>query len=498
MPKKDPKLDPSTVSAAYAASEAYWAQVSTILDGTEAMRTAGERYLPQHTNEKEQRYLERLESAVLYNATELTLESWVGRPFSDPINVGEDVPDEVQAYLEDVDLQGNAAGVFARNWFREGLAKGLAHVLVDFPAMEDEEVSVRSRADDLRENRRPYWCFVQPENLIFASAVVENGREVLTHVRIKETEVSRVGFCEEIEHRIRIWDRILPGEMPDRPELAGLEPGVYVSLWALRRAGKSRRAEWELVENPRLVGIPEIPLVTFYAHREELMKGRSPLEGLVDLNIRHWQSLSDQINILTAGRFPLLALSGGSEEDSIITIGPWKVLFTPDPKGKFYYVEHSGAAIGAGRDDLQDLEEKMAAYGADFLRKKPGSLTATARALDSAEATSPLQDAVIIFNDALSRVMEYMAMWEGRDELGTISVSSDFGPEEFVRGDVDAIKEARKLRDLSRRRFLEELKRRGALADEFDFDENDRELEDETGEIGGEAISGDIDPEAEE
>lgn len=484
------EADPSTRSAAYMRMFPVWEKIDTVLAGSQAMRDAGERYLPRHEHEKDKRYQDRRASAVLYNATKQTLDSWVGRPFSDPVQIGEDVSEEVKAWLDDVDLQGNAVGVFARTWFREGLAKGLAHVLVDSPDFGDDD-RPRTVADDVRENARPYWSFIRPENLIFASSVVEQGKEILTHARIREQVVSRVGFGEDVVDRIRIFDRVFEGTS------GGDEAGVYYSIWEHQKDERGKRS-WVQVQPPRKIGIGVIPIVTFYASRVGFMEADSPIEDLADLNIRHWQSYSDQINILTASRFPMLALSGGTDEDATRSIGPWSLLYTADAKGKFYYVEHEGAAIAAGRTDLKDLEEQMASYGADYLRKRSGSATATARALDSAEATSPLQDAVVRFNDAMQTAFDLMGAWRAIDDMGTISVAVDFGPESVVRDDLSSLVEARKLGDLSRADFLAELRRRGVLGDEFDQDENARHREEEAGEVSGEVHDTDIDPEAEE
>lgn len=469
------KNDPSTTSLNYDAMAPVWAKVSTILAGTEAMRAAGTAYLPQHENEKHQRYRDRLESTTLKNTSALTLDSWVGRPFSDPVVIDEEIPSPLVEDMDDVDLQGNNVSVFCREWFKEGLSKAFAHVLVDHPQRRGDQ-AVRTLADDRRENLRPYWSLIRPENLIFASADVVNGREVLTHVRIHEVEVMRDGFAEIEVERIRVFDRVTG--MADGRE----DVGVFFSTWIKRRDAKKGENEWTLEMPPQRMDIDEIPLVTFYADRKGLMIGKSPLEDLVDLNIEHWQSRSDQRSILTMGRFPMLAVSGlDSDEAETVVVGPKQVLATESDKAKWYYVEPTGKAIEAGEKDLDRLERCMAEYGADFLRKRESGATATARVLDSAEATSPLQDAALRFVDAMNRALDLSAKWR-KLEVPTgagLSVVVDFGPEDFFPGDMDTLTKARAARDISRGAYLNELKRRGALDEEFDPKENERELEEE-------------------
>jgi hypothetical protein len=462
-----------------------WDRIQTVLNGTHAMRKAGEKYLPRYEAEMDKAYKARREGAVLFNVTDRTLKSWVGRPFSDPVKIGEDVPEDVKELLKDIDMQGNDVAVFARNWFSEGLAKAFAHVLIEMPRPDDpEDGRKRSKADDIEDGVRPFWSLIAPENLIFASGVMVGSREVLTHARIKESVMVREGWEEVEVKRIRVYDRD--------------EKGVYYSLYELQNEGQDDE-KWVEKKGKTPLDIERIPIVTFYADRQGLMFGKSPIEDLADLNIAHWQSNSDQNNILTVSRFPILAASGITKEESKIALGPRVLLYSANQEAKFYYVEHKAASIGAGRQNLLDLEEQMAEYGADFLRKRPGNVTATARALDSAEATSPLQDAAWRFNDALEQAMDLMAEWLGVEEVGTLTVPVDFGPEDVHREDLDAVKEARRMRDLSREKYLAELKRRGVLVDEFDEEENIRELKAEDSMVfDGAAQNGDINPEDDE
>ena len=472
MPTEDKKdrNDPSNVSLAYEKMLPQWTKVSSLLGGTPAMRDAGPVYLPQHDEESDIAYQERLERNVLLNLTELTLNSWVGRPFSDPVKLNEDVPSQIVDLTTNIDLQGNNIDVVAREWFKSGLSKSFSHVLVDFPRPRDtmeEEGRPRTLEDDRAENLRPYWVTIKPEDLLFAHAVMIDGREVLTQIRIWEQVVEMDGFLEVVIPQIRI-----------------ITPGT-VQIYRIQKT-RNGKEEWVVVDEYNF-DLDFIPLVTFYSDREGFMVGKSPLSDLADLNISHWQSNADQISILTVSRFPILAGSGVDNDDNKVLIGPRKMLATTNPQGKFYYVEHTGQAISAGRENLMDLQEQMMEYGAEFLKKRPGNQTATARALDSAEATSPLQDSIVRFMDAVDLALDYMAAWLNLESGGTVEITTDFGPNETETADLNALKAARDRRDISRAKYLVELHRRGVLADDFDFEANAEEIEEERAEFSGEA-----------
>ena len=122
---KDPK-SPATTSAAYDHMMPSWSKIQTVLDGTESMRNAGQTFLPQHFGESDKSYNERLARTTLLNMTKLTLNSWVGRPFSKPIAFT-DVAPAIEELFENIDLLGNDIQVFCRDWYSDGSGKAYSH-----------------------------------------------------------------------------------------------------------------------------------------------------------------------------------------------------------------------------------------------------------------------------------------------------------------------------------------------------------------------------------
>lgn len=451
--KKDPK-SPATTSYAYDSMVPSWRRINTLLAGTDAMREAGQEYLPKHEAESDQNYNERLSRTTLFNMTELTLHSLVGKVFSTPVRLTDDVPERMKTLADDIDLQGNNITVVAREWFKTAVRGAFGFILVDMPALSEEERANRTREDDMREQRRPYWSVVAPENVIFASTEIVNGVERFTHVRILEVDVERDGFAEVIKNRIRV-----------------LEPGIW-QVWEERKIDKSNKVEWVMVGSGT-TSLDEVNIIPFYADRTGPLTGKPPLEDLSHLNIRHWQSTSDQINVLTVARFPMLAASGvSSTEGAGQRIGPRQFLGMKDPAGRYYYVEHTGKAIGAGHTDILDLEEKMASYGAEFLKRKTGNATATARALDSAETVSPLQDLAMRGEDALNSAWALTARWMGEENPGKLVVNTDFGPTDSQGEELERLADDRKRGDISYADYIHELQRRGVLSEDFDPKEN--------------------------
>lgn len=463
------KNQPSATSDGYDCMSDTWSMVDDLLGGTRAMRDAAETYLPRHEGETQRQYFERLNVNTLYNMFEETLGSLTGRVFAGPVQLSDDVPEVLQELAENMDGQGTDITIFARRWFRTGLAKAFAHVLVDFPSLpkaEDGTEMTRTAADEI--GLRPYAKVLTPECVLFLGTEIIDGVEVCTEARILETVVERDGWLEVCIPQIRV-----------------LRPGS----WQLFRLVEKKKDTWQLTDEGT-TSLDRVPLVTFYAgERCGPQEAKPPLIDLAYLNVAHWQSTSDQRVATTVARFPMLAGAGTAapgatpEEDpnGSPTVGPKQFMETSKPDAKFYFVEHTGKALESGRNDLQDLEQQMAAYGAEFLRKKPGSTTATERALDSAENSSDLEAMALVFRDSLENVMQLMAEWMKLDDGGSVVLQTDFteAPSNEAPA-LDTLNKARAQRDLTRKTYLSELKRRNILSDEVDIEAEDSAAQDET------------------
>jgi Domain of unknown function (DUF4055) len=425
------------------------------------MREAGQEYLPKHPAESSHAYKDRLETDVLINLTQIICDAWVGKPFSEPLDISDDVPTEIQNLFPNIDLAGNEFSVFLRQVFREGLLKSLVHVLVEYPRKNPRaDGQPRTLEDDLNDNLRPYLVYVQPENLIFAAAENVNGVERLTQVRILETitTIPDGQWLEKVQNQVRVLTR------------------GHCQIWKEYEDPNTHKKSYKL-DDEWDYDLDVIPLVTFYTERTGLMTSRSPLIELGYLNVRHWQSESDQIAILTVTRFPMLSARGIVSDDQIV-VGPNNILSVTDSQGGFSYVEHTGKAISAGRQELQDIEMFCAGYGAVFLQKRPGGASATARSLDDAAITSPLQDLARRFDDFVKQILNLIGAWIGikPDAVGTVKVTSDFQFSDDDTAALQALLGTRQNKDLSRKYYLKALEQQEILPSDFDYADNDKQL----------------------
>jgi hypothetical protein len=448
------KADVSTPSLAYQEMQSDLELVNALMGGTETMRAAGQKYLPKEPKESKDAYNNRLMRSVLFNAFSDTVQKLVGKPFSKSVTIKDTTPENIKTWSEDIDRCGSNITSFAREVFRSGLIDGLTHILVDYPQKKAENLSL---ADEQAIEARPYAVNIKASNLIAWRSETVNGVEELTQIRIFEQSTVPDGqWGERQVNRIRVITK------------TGFE------LYELKDK------KWKQIESGE-TSLGYIPLVTYYTNKIGFMSAKPPLIDLAYLNVQHWQSSSDQEHILHFIRFPLLHGAGFNSDQKQIDIGPNRMILSEDPNAKLVYVEHSGAAVDAGRQSLKDIEDKMASLGMQILTKRSGDVTATSDALDTAKSHSALQDMIRRLENTFSEVFWLMGKWvnQNADNVSGVNINQDFGLSLVSGKDEDTLLKSRMAGEISRTTYLSEMKRRNVLSEDLNIEDEMSRIETE-------------------
>lgn len=458
-------LNPSTPSIAYTSMGDDWTIINTCIGGTSAMRAAGQTFLPMHQGEKQKNYDERLATAVFTNFLRLTLDFLVGKPYSEPVQFRENTPPALLALQTDMDLCGGDVTVVTKDFFWKGMKSGWSYLMVEYPAVNETEITL---AQAQNSNLRPYWVVMDAESVISDVEERINGKDEHVHVRILNTSTARNGYAEIIVNRIFEYNLV-----PVQDPITNLTVDYQVQITVFRQDGD----KWPVEQPARVMQIiNRIPLVKFQTNDE----ARPELIDLAYLNVAHWQTSADQKASLNMARFPILAGSGISDDDGKV-IGPYELLTTSDPTAKFYYVQHNGQALLAGAGDVASYEDKMAMYGAQMLKKRPGRETATSRVLDEAENLSPLQIIVMRFMSALESACDYTLQWLQAEEATDdttygIDVKMDFTLSSEQEEQMSFFENARLQGDISRENFWLQSKALGYCPQDFNIATNETQL----------------------
>ena len=465
----DVKKSVATPTDTFLAMDEKWAVIRALCGGTLAMRAAGSTYLPQETREAPADFQARLNRSFLFNGYRDSVDKLAAKPFSREVVLhgGDKLDEQLAGIAEDTDRAGTNLTALAAELFVMLINHGVAHLWVDYPRVGDEPPNVSiQRATGIRPTLIP----VRPSDVIgWRSEVDETGSERLTQVRIRERQEQPSGLWDSVSvERIRVL------------KIAGWELYEYDGeVWKQIGAGT-----WTYTGGG-------VPFVTAYASREGFMQASPALEDLAWVNVAHWQSSSDQRNILRFARTGLIFTKGISQreikEQGGVTFGPGAAIYAESPEADAKVVEHSGRAIEAGAKDLVALEQQMQVLGLQPFFRMTGGATATEKMIDEGRSESEIQAWIKIDEELIRAGYEVAAKWVG-SKLPTgfaVDIYSDFIIGSMVGRDLELLRKARLRGALDSETFLAEVKRRGVFADSTDVEEIMKRIEKEGASLTG-------------
>lgn len=445
----------ATPSGAVEEMRPRWEMCEALLGGTEDMRKAGEVYLPKWPKEDADAYKARLAVSVLLPVYKRTVETLAAKPFSKPVTVGDDVPAQLQEWLQDVDMEGRNLDRFASDVMECAMGYGLCGILVDFPTAESVPATaagVRTQAAEQAAGLRPYWVHIAPEQIIGWRAKRVGSSWQILQLRLMECVEEPDGEwgTKEVE-QVRV-----------------LEPGKW-ETW--REVKTASGKEWQF-HAEGVTTIDFVPFVPVYGKRAGFMRGEPPLIEVAYLNVAHWQSASDQQNLLHVARVPILTAinvsdnmgPGGEVKPWELTIGAGQAVRITGQDADLKYVEHTGAGLEAGDKDLKNLEDRMRQAGAEMLVLAPTASTRIEAAGDNEVAMCALQRMALAMEDALDQAMQYTARWVGQQEGGHVELFKDFGALTLQEASAQLLLDMTTAGKLSDETLFSEIKRRGVVS----------------------------------
>ena len=440
-----------------------WELIHDLLGGTKAMQAAGTKWLPQEAAESSTNYNARLSRSILYNGFRDTLNKLTNRPFTNPILV-KDLPAEIAYLKDDVDGTNKSLGTFLKNVLEILIKYGVVHIFVDHSVVpEVAEGKTITKEQERQLGVRVYLSCISPKDLIGWQTERVDKELKLTQIRIKQSVIEKSGDYGDAEVTyINVYNE---------------------ENWEVHRQEDEKGEKYNL-EKTGDYNFGRIPLVTIYANRTGVMTAESPLMDLAWLNLAHWQSYSDQRNILRFSRFGLIFGKGLPDEmveKGTLEIGPTKAYLTTNETADMKYVEHSGKSIEAGQKDVEDIETKMRILGNQPLIKDLPD-TATAERIDETRTVSQLQSWVRSLENGILQALKFACEWRKIDPPKTMGVEiySDFEALVLGNTDKDHILKARELGEITRTRYLKEAQRRGIYSQDMKPEEEAKEIDEQS------------------
>lgn len=480
------EADPSNGDAmlAYARDMAamldYWDLTDTIVDGVDAMRDAGEKFMPRFVDEDSTDYNNRLKCVKMTNVYRDAVEGLASKPFEQEVTLGKDdetdPPEQMVEFIEDVDGAGNNLTVYAGQVFFDGINSAIHWIFVDHPPINP---NIRNVEDAKKSGARPYWSHVIGRNVRAAKVKIINGKETLIYVRIYEP-----GDVDHVRVFIRDDNGVVRWELYERKnEWRDMPDGT----------GRTQFFQLEGSDGAGIVTIGRIPLVPFITGRRDgrTFKLLPAMRDAADLQKNLYQNESALEWNKRLGAYSMLSGNGVRPDKNAdgtikkLAVGPNRVLYAPPngngEHGSWEYVQPDASIMTFLKADITDTIRELRELG-----RQPLVATMSITTIQAGQAAGKAKSAVgawaLSLKDALENAMVLTAMFLGintDDYDPVVAVYTDF--DEFTEGkDLDTLTSARKNKDISQETFWSELKRRRVLSDEFNAEQESERLLKET------------------
>ncbi|MCH7490016.1 MAG: DUF4055 domain-containing protein, partial [Gemmatimonadetes bacterium] len=493
-----------TPSVLYDAMRPNWFAVTDLLEGTLRMRARGTMYLPKEPLEANKPFNRRLRRSFLFNGLKSGLQKIVSKPFSKATTLRkpEILPsDELRDLAKNVDGKNSDLTAFAREVFESMIALGHTFIFVDRTNVEGlrNDAGQVTKAAAAKAGVRTLWRHIRATDLFaWEWEDDEAGQRVLKEIRFREVRlIKRENGSFADEEREFIWIIKRTGEFEvwrANTEVRVLNSGFgwgsgsgsgqhnILSTYLATRPIEASTVDH--VKYTKLVASGKadfpggvLPLVALYSQKKSEMTSEPALIELAVTNLEHWQSSSDQRNILRFARQAQKVITGATGKDlnqDNMKSAVDNVMTLKSKDAKAFYLEHKGTGIEAGRTDLQDLEEKMRQQGMQPQMERTIDATATGTMVQVTNASTDVQAWIQELEAGLKKAYVISAAWVGlkiedpKEEFG-VEVFSDFSAPITGGKDFEQIAKARERGDLSQETTLAEMKRRGMLAESVDI-----------------------------
>lgn len=470
-------------SIEYENREKDWGKVEVVKAGDEAIKDAGEIYLPMLGGQSQKEYNRYKERGTFFNATARTIEALTGAVMrKDPVVT---VPSLIEELLTNVTLSGLSFNDVVRLCVNNMISYGFYGILTDVPVELSE---------------RPYMALYGAVDILNWRTTKIGGQDVLSLLVLNESvekESPKDPFVVEADTQIRVFTLE--------------EGGLVVRLYQEIDVGKKGKEGWVMVDilpgvvdmHPMAKGkrLERIPFEFFGAMSNEPSPPRPPLLDLINLNIKHWQVSTDYYHGLHYCALPT-PWAAGWPAGTDLYIGPGKAWISEDPNASAGFLEFTGQGLQAVEKALDRLENQMAVLGARMLeRQKAGVEAAEALWIRASEDVATLNTIVGSAENGLANVLDSMLSWMGgTEESSEVRLNRDFVSERLSPQEVTVLLQAVQAGKLSQDTFLYNLQMgeilpKGRTIDEEKdliesegiepFDEEEEKSEEEEEEVGG-------------
>ncbi len=369
--------------------------------------TKAQQYLPKEAAEEWDDWVTRLVMSPFDDRFAQSLRKFINLIFSNKVELT-DLPTAIAAHLENIDNQGTSFRAFCRRKALDALIDGHTFVLVEYP----DATGLRSHADFLAANLRPYWVSYSADQLINWVTYQHQGQTVLVQATLREVLTIAEPFGERQVERYRV---LRPGnwEVWEKWDDSG-----QVKYQRMAK-GNSYDATGEIMTT--------IPLYAIYGGvKVGFFESKPPLQSLADRNVSHYQITSDHLRKIHLCCLPVPELRDSMREDGEpLRIGPNSFIHIRDPQGSFNWKEPLATSIEQSRREKLDAEEAMDVISAAYLSQPSDRQAATTTLVQVLELESSLGGFAESLSDGVNQCLRSHAEFLGTTLQPSAKFSGD-------------------------------------------------------------------------
>lgn len=462
------KNDPDEKSSDYEYMEKTFCMARDFMSGADAVRGKREKYLPKFPSEVQEDYDFRVKNAKFTNIYRKIVENLASRPFEKELFLQEGTSSpKFDAFIENVDGRGNHLHQFAQTAFCDGISKGIGWILVDYT----KGIPVNATIEQERLlGARPFWVYIDPLDLIAVYSDFYKGEEIITHARICENVIERVGFKEVERERVRVFNR---EKLPD----GSYAPATW-EVWEEKEDEKTQKEYWELIESGEItIGI--IPLVPFWAGKRLGSSFRviPTLQDALELQKELYQEDTKLKSIKDCTAFPMLTANNIAPElddngrVKSISVGAKTILYTgvnaDNKSASWDYVEPSSESLKFLAADINQTKQDLHELGRQPLTAQTGNLTVVTTIFASQGGNAAISVWALNIKNTLENAFKITGMWLKEIIEPEVGIKVDFSSELRDSSDMDVLLALYNNGGLSLETIWREAIRRNILSPDF-------------------------------
>jgi Domain of unknown function (DUF4055) len=388
----------TSVHPSYKANLDRWKRCRDAYEGADAVKGAGQDYLPRLSGQDGTQYGAYVMRALYYGAVGRSIDGFVGAIVRKPPSIK--LPAKMVVFEKDTTASGIGLTEFIKKLSCEDLLAGRVGILVDFDENDKRAYLASYTAESITNWGDDFIVLKE-------SAFVQDGSD---RFALKEIEQYRELTVEDEIYKVRIW----------RKKNSDV---------------KGETEDWFVFEEviPKKFGLTlnEIPFFWLSCFGQSDKIEKPPLLALVDVALSHYRSSADLEHGRHFTALPTLYVTGVSDTTSPIHVGAQAAILLSDPLAKVGYAEFSGQGLSSLERALEEKEHMMAVLGgAVFADQRKGVEAAETARIRTSGETSLLMGVVNSVEETLEAALRKAAEWMNvpmsGDDAIDIAINRDF------------------------------------------------------------------------